>query len=69
MLEFVGVNVLSSAHVRVYTSEKCPFVVGWLRSGGVRSPCLPLAERRSSTEAANKEVVCELKQCDKRKQA
>ena len=45
------------------------FVVGWLRSGGVQSPYLPHAERRSSTEAANKEVACELKRCDKRKGA
>ena len=45
------------------------FIVGWLRSGGVRSPYLPYAERRSSTEVANKEVACELKRCDKRKRA
>ena len=43
----------------------------WLAasSGGARSPYLPHAERRSSTEAANKEVACVLEQCDKRKRA
>ena len=40
MLEFVGVNVLSSAHVRIYTSEKCPFVVGWLLALEVPKPLL-----------------------------
>ena len=47
-------------------------LVRWLSrssSNGVQCPYLPYGERNSSTEAANKKVLCELERCGKKKWA
>ena len=67
---WVGANVLSSAHARIYTSPLQKNVPSSLVGCTLEVSEAPMhAERRSSTKAANKEVACELKRCDKRKRA
>ena len=68
-LKFVGVNVLSYAHARIYTSPLQKNVPLSLAGCALEAPTCLMQRGEVPLKRQIKKVACELKRCDKRKRA